>query len=140
MHAPMTSLGSFSRLHWQRLNRGWRIIPYYLLALATKSPPSKLLSVKPLFVGLPKIMARYKTPFMLAFIVLLATALRVYQIDRESFWLDEAFSYWVANSTPADIVRTSANEQNPPFTTSSFIIGLSFWVTQIGQFASYRRC
>ena len=74
-------------------------------------------------------MARYKTPFMLACIVLLATALRVYQIDRESFWLDEAFSYWVANSTAADVGITSANEVNPPL----YYITLHYWVKIFGD-------
>ena len=74
-------------------------------------------------------MARYQTPFMLACIVLLATALRVYQIDRESFWLDEAFSYWVANSTAADVGITSANEVNPPL----YYITLHYWVKIFGD-------
>jgi mannosyltransferase len=85
--------------------------------------------MEPLLLGLPKHMAVYKTPVLLVFVVLFAIALRIYQIDRESFWLDEAFSYWVANSTVADIVHTSANEVNPPL----YYLMLHYWMRFFGD-------
>jgi mannosyltransferase len=81
-------------------------------------------------VKLLRIMPVFKGPFLLVLIVVFGAALRIYQIDRESLWLDEAFSYWMARSTPSDILIASAtSETNPPL----YFLALHYWIKVFGE-------
>ena len=67
----------------------------------------------------------------LVLVSLLALALRVYQIDRESFWLDEAFSYWrlLSDSSEEIIFRQEARDEHPPF----YSLILHYWMKIFGE-------
>lgn len=54
-------------------------------------------------------------PAMLTGILLLAYALRVAGLLSESLWIDEGYSWALANSRLADVVRGTAADQHPPF-------------------------
>lgn len=74
-------------------------------------------------------MALYKTPLLLALVVMFALALRVYQIDRESLWFDEAFTYWAAVSSPPDIIKTWSSSLHPPL----YGLMLHYWMKIVGD-------
>jgi mannosyltransferase len=65
----------------------------------------------------------------LVLISLLALAVRLYQLDRESFWLDEAFSYWAASSSPEDILQEITNDNQPPL----YYLILHYWMKSVGE-------
>jgi mannosyltransferase len=71
----------------------------------------------------------HKTPLLLLLVILLALVLRLYQIDRESFWIDEATSYWVASSSPVSIVQTSTKDVHPPL----YYLTLHYWMKIFGN-------
>jgi len=71
----------------------------------------------------------YKTPLLISLIVLLGLTLRLYQIDRESFWFDEAQTYWLIKSSPADIVISVAEDVHAPF----YFLLLHYWVRILGD-------
>src|SRR6266478_5921113 len=71
-----------------------------------------------------------KVLLLLVLVSLLALALRLYQIDRESFWLDEAFSYWAASNSSEDIIfRQETRDDNPPF----YYLVLHYWMKMLGE-------
>jgi mannosyltransferase len=82
----------------------------------------------PLFRMTEKI-ALYKMPLLLLMVVLLGLTLRLYQIDRESLWFDEAHTYWTVRSSPADIVKSVANDVHAPL----YFLFLHYWVRILGD-------
>jgi mannosyltransferase len=73
--------------------------------------------------------ALYKTPLLVLLVVLLGVTLRLYQIDRESFWFDEAQTYWFIKSSPIDIVKSVANDVHAPL----YFLFLHYWVIFLGD-------
>ena len=76
-----------------------------------------------------KYTALYKTPFLLALVVLFAVVLRLYHIDRESLWLDESSSYWWAKSSPIEIVTRVAGDAHTPL----YYLILHYWMKISGD-------
>lgn len=78
---------------------------------------------------------RRQTLYMLAAITTTGGLLRVYQINRNGFWLDEAFSVWMAtHPVPALFDWLVRIDQHPPL----YYTFLHFWL-QAGDDAAYVR-
>ena len=79
--------------------------------------------------------SRRRTLYVLAAITIAGGFLRVYQIDRNGFWLDEAFSVWMAaHPAPALFDWLIRIDQHPPL----YYTLLHFWLNA-GDEASYVR-
>ncbi len=79
--------------------------------------------------------SRRQTLYVLAAITIAGGLLRVYQINRNGFWLDEAFSVWMAaHPLPALFDWLMRIDQHPPL----YYTLLHFWL-QAGDEASYVR-
>lgn len=79
--------------------------------------------------------SRRQTLFVLAAITITGGLLRVYHINRNGFWLDEAFSVWMAaHPLPAMFDWLIRIDQHPPL----YYTLLHFWL-QAGDEASYVR-
>jgi mannosyltransferase len=76
-----------------------------------------------------KYTALYKTTLLLALVILLAGGLRLYEIDRESLWLDEADTYWKSRTSPADIVKMVIKDVHPPL----YFLLIHYWVRILGD-------
>ena len=61
-------------------------------------------------------------------IVALGFGLRLYRLDAQSFWHDEAYSAGVARATPTDIVANRFSDVHPPL----YYLLLHYWLA-IGQ-------
>ena len=79
--------------------------------------------------------SRRQTLYVLAAITIAGGLLRVYQINRNGFWLDEAFSVWMAaHPLPALFDWLIRIDQHPPL----YYTLLHFWL-QAGDDAGYVR-
>ncbi len=79
--------------------------------------------------------SRRRTLAVLAAITLAGGLLRVYEINRNGFWLDEAFSVWMAaHPVPALFEWLIRIDQHPPL----YYTFLHFWL-QVGDDAGYVR-
>jgi mannosyltransferase len=58
-----------------------------------------------------------KYRWLLLLIILLALALRVYQLDTQSIWYDEGLSIQLAEQSPAQAIALSATTDHPPLHT-----------------------
>src|SRR5215204_2761750 len=67
-------------------------------------------------------------PFMLLAILLVALLLRVFQLDAESLWLDEATSVYIGNHGFVQILKISFAEINPPL----YYLLLHYWMQLFG--------
>jgi 4-amino-4-deoxy-L-arabinose transferase-like glycosyltransferase len=56
-------------------------------------------------------------------IISLAVVARVWGIDSESFWVDEAFTAWASDGSVAEILERNARDIHPP----AYYLGLSLW-------------
>lgn len=66
---------------------------------------------------------------ILAVIVLAGAGLRFHGLGHESFWYNEAASYYYARGTAADVIRHSyTDETNPP----GFYLLIHFWMRMVG--------
>ncbi|MBI2668874.1 glycosyltransferase family 39 protein [Candidatus Woesearchaeota archaeon] len=71
-----------------------------------------------------------KTIFLISTIFLLALALRLYQLDDESLWTDEAFSvHHASEDLPQLLADVSLTEAVPP----GYYIFLHFWIKAFGN-------
>jgi hypothetical protein len=66
----------------------------------------------------------------LALILFLATLLRLYNINKESFWADEGWTM-ILSKGPAltDVVQTMANDQHPPL----YFVLMHYWIDLAGN-------
>lgn len=55
-----------------------------------------------------------RNAILLIIIVCLAAFLRIYDLGKQSIWLDEAAAFNRANKTPVELFYDQANESNPP--------------------------
>lgn len=62
-------------------------------------------------------------------ILLLAFALRVFQLDTQSIWYDEGLSIYLAQQTPAEAISLSATTDHPPLHT----LLLGGWIQLAGN-------
>jgi mannosyltransferase len=67
-------------------------------------------------------------PFLLLLVLLLATGLRFYALDRQSLWNDEGTSVAMAQRDLATIARDAAADIHPPL----YYVLLSRWVQLLG--------
>ena len=65
----------------------------------------------------------------LSAIVLVSAFLRVYHIDTQSLWFDEAFSVWVSKMGLLQIIQTTAVDVHPPF----YYFILHYWMSVFGD-------
>src|SRR5215217_2087790 len=68
-------------------------------------------------------------PLMLLAILLVALLLRVFQLDAESLWLDEATSVYIAYHNLIEILRISFSDRNPPL----YYLFLHYWMQLFGD-------
>lgn len=66
---------------------------------------------------------------MVAALLLLAFALRLYLLDHQSLWADEGNSVAMAPRAPLDILQRTANDIHPPL----YYLLLHFWVALVGN-------
>ncbi len=62
-------------------------------------------------------------------IFLIAFGLRVFRLDLQSLWYDEAFSVYLAHFDPATLAARTAADIQPPL----YYLLLNFWITQAGD-------
>jgi hypothetical protein len=63
-------------------------------------------------------------------VILLAALVRCHSLDRESLWMDEAWSVWAAGQgTAADTVRAAVDDVHPPF----YFVLLKGWTALAGD-------
>lgn len=75
-----------------------------------------------------KLRARYV--FAAAVILLAAALIRIYSLDQESLWMDEAFSVWAATqNTLTATTHAAVNDVHPPF----YFILLNGWTILAGS-------
>jgi mannosyltransferase len=87
------------------------------------------LSKGPTYIEPPFRSTRRSTLLILAAITIVGGLLRVYQIDSQGLWLDEAFSIWIARQPLADMFSWMARiDQHPPL----YYLLLHFWM-RLGQ-------
>jgi uncharacterized membrane protein len=68
--------------------------------------------------------SRTRVGLILGAIIVLGTALRFYQLDEKSLWLDESYSYWLSNHSLHDIWHViAAWDVHPPM----YFTLLKFW-------------
>ncbi len=70
-----------------------------------------------------------KSHWLLLLILLLALALRVFQLDTQSIWYDEGLSVQIAAQDPAQTIALSATTDHPPLHT----LLLGGWMRLAGQ-------
>src|SRR5215216_6315133 len=70
-------------------------------------------------------------PFMLLAILLVALLLRVFQLDAESLWLDEATSVYRGNHDFVQILGLSIPDRTPPL----YLLLLHYWMQLFGDSA-----
>jgi len=72
----------------------------------------------------------------MAGMLLLAFLLRIWSIDKESFWADEGWTMLLAKGpTLADVVQTMAADQHPPLYFALF----HYWIALVGNSESMAR-
>lgn len=64
------------------------------------------------------------SPYLILAFLLLGWALRLFQITRNSFWVDEGFSVFLASQDIEEIVMGTAMDQHPPL----YYILLHYWM------------
>lgn len=69
-----------------------------------------------------------QTLIILSLVLLLSFILRVYRLEIESIWYDEAFSISVANENIFKLIERVAADDNPPL----YYIILHFWIKMFG--------
>ena len=74
------------------------------------------------------ILRRARILAMLAAILCLAAALRLWGIDREPLWFDEAMTARFASMEPAEMMRATARDSSPPL----YYLGLRAWTGPFG--------
>ena len=74
-------------------------------------------------------MALYKMPLLVLLVVLLAAILRLYQLDRESFWFDEAHTYWTIRNSPVDVIKSVIKDVHSPL----YFLLLHYWARMLGD-------
>jgi mannosyltransferase len=62
-------------------------------------------------------------------IIALGAALRVYKLDGESLWLDEAYSIKFSQEAPAGIIEATAKDVHPPL----YYFALHYWMLAFGD-------
>jgi mannosyltransferase len=62
-------------------------------------------------------------------ILLLGLSLRVYDLNKQSIWLDEAYSITLAGSSLPQLVQEAVKDNNPPL----YHILLHYWITLFGS-------
>jgi 4-amino-4-deoxy-L-arabinose transferase-like glycosyltransferase len=67
--------------------------------------------------------------YILAALLLLGAFLRIYGINSESLWFDEAFSVHLSKMNIADLIKNTAEDVHPPL----YYIILNFWETIFGD-------
>ncbi|HEX3074174.1 MAG TPA: glycosyltransferase family 39 protein, partial [Ignavibacteriales bacterium] len=67
--------------------------------------------------------------YILAALLLLAALLRIYGINSESLWFDEAFSVHLSKMNIADLIKNTAEDVHPPL----YYIILNFWEIIFGD-------
>lgn len=65
----------------------------------------------------------------LLFIIALGAALRVYELDGDSLWLDEASSIKYSKESPAGIIEETAKDVHPPL----YYFALHYWMKLFGD-------
>src|SRR5215213_2341166 len=65
---------------------------------------------------------------LVALLFIVALALRLYAIERQSLWGDEGSSISLASRSLAQIVRDTANDAHPPL----YFWVLHFWIRMFG--------
>lgn len=73
--------------------------------------------------------ATNRTFFLILLLALIAFALRVFQLDKQSFWYDEAFSVYLSRFDLATITARTAADIQPPF----YYYLLNVWMTLTGD-------
>lgn len=71
---------------------------------------------------------------VLGAVFLLALGLRLWHLDKQSLWMDEAFSVWVASHSLTNILELLKMDNHPP----GFYAFLHFWL-QGGKMETYLR-
>src|SRR6476660_6370841 len=73
--------------------------------------------------------ATNRTFFLILLLALVAFALRVFQLDKQSFWYDEAFSVYLSRFDLATITARTAADIQPPL----YYYLLNVWMTLTGD-------
>ncbi|HEX8922488.1 MAG TPA: glycosyltransferase family 39 protein [Pyrinomonadaceae bacterium] len=71
----------------------------------------------------------------LLFIIAVGASLRMYELDADSFWLDEASSIKFSHDSLSDIVETTAKDVHPPL----YYFALHYWMKLFGDSESSTR-
>lgn len=74
-------------------------------------------------------LSKRQTILLLISIIILASFLRIYAIDRESLWADELFSVNVVDTDVNKIIETTANDTHPPL----YYLILYYWMKLFGD-------
>lgn len=75
-------------------------------------------------------------PWAAAFITLIGGGLRIFLLDKNGLWLDEAFSVWLANQSVSEMLQWIVKiDQHPPL----YYLLLHFWVAYYGDTPYYAR-
>jgi uncharacterized membrane protein len=73
--------------------------------------------------------AVYRSRVLLLLVVVLAAVLRLYDLDRESFWFDEAHTYWIVTTAPTEIVKSVSGDVHAPL----YFLLVHYWVRVLGD-------
>lgn len=73
--------------------------------------------------------ATNRTFFLILLLALIAFSLRVFQLEKQSFWYDEAFSVYLSRFDLATITARTAADIQPPF----YYYLLNVWMTLTGS-------
>jgi uncharacterized membrane protein len=65
----------------------------------------------------------------LLLIIALGAALRIYKLDGDSLWLDEAYSIKFSHEAPAGIIEETAKDVHPPL----YYFALHYWMLAFGD-------
>jgi mannosyltransferase len=65
----------------------------------------------------------------LLLIIALGAALRIYKLDGDSLWLDEAYSIKFSHEAPAGIIEETAKDVHPPL----YYFALHYWMLALGD-------
>jgi mannosyltransferase len=75
-------------------------------------------------------------PWLVIVITLIGGWLRVFLLDKNGLWLDEAFSVWLANHSVVDMLQLTAKiDQHPPL----YYLLLHYWMALKGDTPYYAR-
>ncbi len=77
------------------------------------------------------LLQKFKSPFLLILIFVLGFALRLYHIDLQDIWRDEAFSINVALQPAHKIIENTVNDTHPPL----HLLLLNLWMRVFGKSA-----